>query len=137
MDIREAWQIMKAFGDYETFDSTLLYWPMLPPKTGKQQPYYRFDVVKPHEELVYVGAWTKKATKSLGSGGLGNLSVLGAGAGDVVRRVGNVVEGEKFLVGGKENCVVVAQEINWGHWESLVPHKPLPNTLSFIIWRDR
>lgn len=70
MDIREAWQIMKGLGSYETFESVILYWPTLPPKPSKQQPFYRFKVLEPEKVFVYVGAWTKKATETDDSGGL-------------------------------------------------------------------
>lgn len=70
MDIREAWQLMQGVGKYETFESVILYWPSMPPKASKQQPFYRFKVLEPKKVFVYVGAWTKKATETLDPGGL-------------------------------------------------------------------
>ncbi|CAF9936478.1 MAG: hypothetical protein ALECFALPRED_006864 [Alectoria fallacina] len=84
MELAEAWTLVWDQGVREAYTAALLYWPVSPPKPTEQQPFYRFEVSGLSVEGdVYVGAWTRAVTRTLGVARLGNSSTV-VGTLDVV-----------------------------------------------------
>lgn len=77
MEFVEAWQLVWDQGVREAYTGALLYWPVSPPKPTEQQPFYRFEASGLWRRDVYVGAWTRKVTRSLRFVGEGNSSAAG------------------------------------------------------------